>query len=64
MADPKRRGRPTVGESGTSTSVNLRLDSCDYDRACRIARREEKPVSEVLRRTMRRGLQHEKDDHG
>lgn len=63
MADPKRRGRPSVGESGVSTPVNIRLDSADYDRACRIARREEKPVSEVLRRTMRRGLDDETDEN-
>lgn len=68
MSEPRRRGRPTLVEGDSSTPVNVRIPSRDYDRACRIARRQsiqqqrDVSVSEVIRQGVRRAVESDADD--
>jgi hypothetical protein len=62
MNEPRRRGRPTVTEGDTSTSVNVRIPSRDYDRAYQIAQRQGTSVSAVLRRGIRHAVCQDDDD--
>jgi predicted HicB family RNase H-like nuclease len=57
MPDPKR-GRPAVVPDDTTTAVNVRVPTRDYDRACTIARRDGTSLSQLVRR----GLKHVVDD--
>lgn len=58
----KKRGRPALVDGDTSTPVNLRIPSRDYDRACQIAKRQETSVSAVLRRGISRLVSAEDED--
>jgi len=62
MTLPRRRGRPTLVAGDTTTPVNLRVPSTDYDRACQLAQRDRVSVSEVLRRGLTRVLRDDRDD--
>lgn len=62
MSEPKRRGRPALVEGEPSTPVNVRIPARDYDRACKIARRQDVSVSEVLRQGIRRAVESDEED--
>lgn len=55
-ADPRPPGRPHLVPGEQSEPVNIRLPHSLYDRADAIARTEKKPLREVLRDAIRRGL--------
>jgi hypothetical protein len=61
MADHKR-GRPPLKPGESSTSINLRIAVSDYDRACRVAIRQDRSVAEVLRRGLKRELNRADDE--
>lgn len=67
MAEPKR-GRPRLVEDDTTTAVNVRVPTKDYDRACSIARRETQAagrsvsVADVVRRGLKRVVDDEDED--
>lgn len=67
MKDQKR-GRPSLAEDDTTTSVNVRVPTRDFDRACERARREEAEtgakvsVSAIVRRGLMRELEAEDDE--
>jgi len=62
MTTDRRRGRPPLIAGDTTTSVNLRVPSNDYDRACHLASRNGISVSELLRRGLARVLREDQDD--
>lgn len=64
MSEPRRRGRPTLVEGDSSTAVNIRIPSRDYDRAWKIARRRDVSVSKVLREGIRQRVESDDDDDG
>lgn len=62
MSKPRGRGRPALVEGEPSTQVNIRIPSGDYDRACRIAKRRDVSVSQVLRGGIKRAVECDEDD--
>lgn len=55
-------GRPPLVENDTTTPVNVRVPTQDYDRACSRARTEGVSVSELVRRGLKRVVDDEGDD--
>jgi hypothetical protein len=62
MTMERRRGRPPLVDGDTTTQVNLRVPSREYDRACHLALRARVSVSAVLRRGLTRVLEDDDDD--
>jgi predicted HicB family RNase H-like nuclease len=58
----KRPGRPPLKPGESSTSINVRIPVSDYDRACRVAIRQDRSVAEVLRRGLRRECDNADDE--
>ena len=54
MSDPRRPGRPPIGDE--SERVNLTVPAAEYDKAASIARRDGVSVPEVIRRGLHRYL--------
>lgn len=62
MPDPKHRGRPRLVDNDTTTAVNVRVPTRDYDRACSLARRDGTSVAHVVRQGLRRRLDDSDED--
>jgi len=59
MQLPKRRGRPSLDPSGRlAPSVHVKLLAADYDAAAKMAARRRESIQDVIRRGLRRELQH------
>ena len=58
----KPRGRPGLTPDGTTTTVNVRVPTSDYDRACSRAKREGTSLSQVIRDGIRRVVDEDEAD--
>jgi len=50
VSDPRRPGRPPIGDHAGTERVNLTVPAAEYDKAASIARRDGVSVPEVIRR--------------